>query len=316
MRTSWLPALLILVVTAAAYGLAGLVEAIDVRRRRRTLRGPRSGPPWRRRLALALLVGAIASLALAFGQFRLTRETTGGTVMLAIDVSRSMNATDVQPNRLAAAEVAAGAFLERLPSGVHVGLVTFWHESVVSVPPTSDRGRVQRELGSLAIGPGVGTAIGDGLSSALDAIEADRGQDGDRTAAVVLLSDGRDTASFIPPDQAAIRARRLGVPVFTVAIGEAPAGDPGLTGVAQPSILGRMADETGADSYTTRTSGELTDVYERLGSRISSELAIGSSAGPFLIVAVLLTLASAAVVLFGVGDRYEPRKVPKAAHAR
>lgn len=310
MPSSWTPALLILLSMAAAYGLAVIVGEIDTRRRRRKLLGRRSGPSWPRRLAMALMVGAIVSLLLAFGQFRITSETTGGTVVLAIDISHSMNATDVEPNRLAAAEVAAGAFLERLPSGFRVGLVTFSRDSAISVPPTSDRERIQGELGALAIDPSTGTAIGDGLSSALDAIEADRGRSTDRPAAIVLLSDGRDSSSSIPPDQAIVRAQQLGVPVFTVAIGETASSANGT----QPNLLGSMAVQTGADAYTTRTSGELTSVYQKLGTRISKQLAIGRSAGPFLIVAVLLTLASAAVLLLGLSDRSQARTVQLGSH--
>ena len=136
------------------------------------------------------------SLLFAFGQVRIDRQVTAGTVVLAIDVSHSMGSSDVLPNRLAAAQVAAAAFLDRLPAGFRVGLATFSVSSAVPVFPTSDRARVASAVGSLAVDTGTGTVIGDGLSSALDAIQTDRG-DGDRPAAVVLLSDGRDSGSTI-----------------------------------------------------------------------------------------------------------------------
>ena len=176
MSSVWFPALLILVAGAIAYGVVMAVDAI-VGRRRRKLHGKRRGPQWRRRLPVALVVGAIVSLLFAFGQVRIDREVTAGTVVLAIDVSHSMGSTDVQPNRLAAAQVAASAFLDRLPAGFRVGLATFSISSSVPVLPTSDRSRVATALSALAVDTGTGTVIGDGLSSAVDAIQADRGDD-------------------------------------------------------------------------------------------------------------------------------------------
>ena len=308
MSSVWSPALLILVAGAIAYVVVVMIDAI-VARRRRKLRGKRRGSQWRRRLPVALVVGAVVSLLFAFGQVRIDRQVTAGTVVLAIDVSHSMGSTDVQPNRLAAAQVAATAFLERLPAGFHVGLVTFSVSSAVPIAPTSDRSRVAEALGSLTVDTGTGTVIGDGLSAALDTIQADRG-DGERPAAVVLLSDGRDSGSTIPPERAAARAAELGIPVYTVTIGEAPAASSGpsaSTGVtpgASTDILGDMAELTGAESFTTSTSDQLTEVYHTLGSRLSYELAIDDSAGPFVVAAVIMLLAATGVLLIGNRDPY------------
>ena len=305
MSSVWFPALLILVAAAVAYGVVVVIDAM-VARRRRKLRGKRRGPQWRRRLPVALVVGAIVSLLFAFGQVRIDRQVTAGTVVLAIDVSHSMGSTDVPPNRLAAAQVAAAAFLERLPAGFRVGLATFSVSSAVPVLPTSDRARVATALGALTVDTGTGTVIGDGLSSALDALQTDRG-DGDRPAAVVLLSDGRDSGSTIPPARAAARAAELGVPVYTVTIGEALAGSSPSTGVTPASstdVLGEMAERTGGESFTTSTSDQLTDVYDTLGSRLSTELAIDESAGPFVIAAVMMLLAATGVLLIGNRDPY------------
>jgi Ca-activated chloride channel family protein len=312
----------ILVAMAAAYGLVVVVDALGSRRRGR-LRGARRGSSWRRRLPVALVAGAIASLAIAFAQVQLYRQVTSGTVVLAIDISRSMGATDVLPNRLAAAEVAATAFLDRLPSGFRVGLATFSTGSAVPVVPTSDRSRVRAELTSLEVATGTGTVIGDGLSASLDAIESDRGAESDRPAAIVLLSDGRDSGSTIPPDEAATRAQQLGVPVFTVAIGEAPAGTTASASAAGAStaapsddLLARIARETDGTAYTTRTADQLTEVYDTLGSRLSYELAIDTSAGPFVIAAVVLTLGAAALALTGMRDPYSDVRSPKRKRVR
>ena len=309
MSSVWFPALLILVAGAIAYGAIMVVDAI-VGRRRRKLHGKRRGPQWRRRLPVALVVGAIVSLLFAFGQVRIDREVSAGTVVLAIDVSHSMGSTDVQPNRLAAAQVAARAFLDRLPAGFRVGLATFSISSSVPVLPTADRSRVATALSALVVDTGTGTVIGDGLSSAVDAIQADRGDTGERPAAVVLLSDGQDSGSTIPPVQAAARAADLGIPVYTVAIGEAtgasaaPSPSTGAMPDASPDVLGEMAESTGARSFTTSTSDQLTQVYDTLGSRLSSELAIDESAGPFVIAAVIMLLAATGLLVIGNRDPY------------
>ena len=300
-------ALLILGVVAVVYVLTIAVDYVRSLRWRK-LHGKRRGSQWRRRLPIALIAGAIVSLLFAFGQVRLDKQVTSGTVVLAIDVSHSMGATDVQPNRLAAAEVAATAFLDRLPAGFRVGLATFSVTSAVPVAPTSDRTQVSDALGSLAVDTGTGTVIGDGLSAALDAIQADR-NGGDRPAAVVLLSDGMDSGSSIPPEDAAARARQLDVAVYTVAIGqptsEASAVASGSASVPAPSdVLAAIAHETGARAYTTQTAGQLTQVYNALGSRLSTELAIDESAGPYVIAAIVMTLIAAAVLLVGTRDPY------------
>lgn len=312
--SSGLSALLIVGAAAITYGILVVVDSIKSHRRQRQ-RGSRKGSQqWRKRLPVALVVAAVASLAFALAQVQLNRQVTTGTVVLAIDVSHSMSATDVQPNRLAAAKVAAGEFLDRLPPGFRVGVVTFSSESAVPIAPTADRAQVQRELTSLATATSYGTVIGDGLSAALDAIEADRGKDENRPAAVVLLSDGQDSGSTIPPDEAAARALQLGVPVFTVAIGRAPSGEtPSTSTGAGGDLLGRIAEKTDAKAYSTRTSGELTQVYDTLGSRLSYELAIDSRAGPFVIAAVVMTLIAAVVTLSHPRDPYaqKPAKRPR-----
>ena len=310
MPSSWLPALVILAAVAIVYVLTIVVDAIGSHTWRK-LRGKRRGSQWRRRLPVALVVGAVVSLLFAFGQVRFDRRVTSGTVMLAMDVSHSMGATDVQPNRLAAARVAAATFLDRLPAGFRVGLATFSAASAVPIAPTSDRSKVAAALGSLNVDTGTGTVIGDGLSAALDAIQADRVGDPDRPAAVVLLSDGQDSGSTIPPEQAASRAHQLNVSVFTVAIGLASADPSGVSSsiggsvTAAPSdVLARIAEMTDAKAYTTQTADQLTQVYDTLGSRLSTELAIDESAGPYVIAAIVMTLIAAGILLIGARDPY------------
>jgi Ca-activated chloride channel homolog len=247
--------------------------------------------PWRAVAPAALLVAASTCLIVVVGQFRLDRKPPQGTVILAIDVSRSMDATDVEPSRLEAARGAASTFLEGLPRGLRAGVVTFAGDAREPVAPADDRRDALEAVGSLRSSRG--TVIGDGLALALDAIEADWEGDGRRPAAIVLLSDGADTGSSVPPSEAAGTARSLGVPVFTVAIVGPDAGTKG----SDTQLLDRIATQTGGRASAATSAGELNGVYEALGTELSADLAVGTSAVPLLVVAVLLTLGAVAVFL-------------------
>jgi len=249
---------------------------------------------------------AAVCLGLAFAQMRLNRQTTTGTVVLAIDISRSMNASDVSPDRLAAAVSAAHEFLQNLPPGFEVGLVTFGEESRVAVAPTASRTTLLDALDALATRSEPGTVIGDGLSMAIDSIVAGRGGGSDRRAAIVLLTDGRDSGRTISPLDAAARAKSLAIPVFTVAISSsAPNGSP-ITpvGAADSDVLQQIAESTDAKVFTAGSANELDEVYATLGSHMSYELAVGNRAGLFVFAALVLTLVSAVLVLLGSRDPY------------
>lgn len=250
----------------------------------------RNQPRWIRQLPVVLLIGAVGCLVVALTQFRLSTRESQATVMLVVDASESMNQTDVTPNRLAAAEDAARTFLDQLPDNLQVGLVTFADVPAVLVQPTTDHARVDAAL--VAPPRGKGTVIGDGLTSALDAIAAEQGTNGGGSAAIVLLSDGRDTGSQVAPDAAAARASAAGIKVYTVALGEATG-----TGGANLDLLEQIADTTGAQISTAATAGELNQVYESLGTQISTELKISNSAQLFVIIAVLLGLGAGVAVL-------------------
>ncbi|HEY6566928.1 MAG TPA: VWA domain-containing protein [Actinomycetota bacterium] len=255
------------------------------------------GLPWRALAPVALLVAAGGVLLLVVGQFRLDKASSQGTVVLAVDVSESMDATDVQPNRLEAAKDAATSFLDRLPAGFHVAVVTFAGTAGTAVEPSAERAAAVDAIEALTSSRG--TVVGDGLTRALDEIEADWEVDGVRPAAVVLLSDGADTGSIVSPDDAATRATRLAVPVFTVAIvGE---GSDGSGKGSDTVLLEQIARDTGAESSTASTAGELTQVYDALGTKLSSDLSAGSSAIPLLVLTAALALG--AIILFLSGGR-------------
>jgi Ca-activated chloride channel family protein len=245
-----------------------------------------------------LLLAAAACLVLAFGQFRLSREAKEATVVMAIDVSDSMDQTDVHPSRMTAAQDAAQAFVEKLPQGYRVGLVTFAGKARVAVVPSAERAGLQDAISSLTTSRG--TVIGDGLTAALDTIEADRSANGEAAAAVVLLSDGADTGSQIDPEQAAERAHALGVPVFTVVL--RGAGDPDTSAASGTpetgsGLLEQVSATTGAQTFSAQSAGELSQVYETLGAQLSYDLAVSGSAKGFLLLAALLGIAAGLAAL-------------------
>jgi Ca-activated chloride channel homolog len=240
---------------------------------------------WRKVLPILPLLAAVGCLVLAFTGFRFNVSETSPTIVLVMDVSNSMDASDVAPNRLAAAEAAANAFLDKLPPDFRVGLATFAGEARLAVAPTQERQEVVNALGALTTSRG--TVIGDGLSLALDAIEKIRSATQDTPAAALLLSDGHDTGSSVPPDQAAERARSLRVPVYTVVVGQvATNGGPG----ANLEALRAIADTSGGEAFTAETAHELTSRFENIGSRLSVDLHAEPSTKPFVIAAIALTV--------------------------
>ncbi len=212
-------------------------------------------PAWRRHLPPVIYLGAIAALALALARptmvVAVPREDA--TVLLTIDVSGSMRATDVSPTRLDAARAAARSFVAQLPEGIRVGIVAFASEPETLVAPTTDRDAIEDALQSLT--PKNGTAMGDGLMRTLDLAEQIQTDDegtppasttpdpsaapdasaspdasaapdapvdtpsGEPLVAAILLSDGANSVGETEPLDAAERAASLGVPVYTIALG-------------------------------------------------------------------------------------------------
>ena len=261
--------------------LALALEVLARRRRRRyavrfpalaTVAGvtPR-GPDLRRLVPLALFTLALGGLvaALARPQATVAVPVERASVVLVTDVSRSMEATDVEPSRLAAARSAAERFLDRVPPGLRVGLVAYSDGAETLTAPTGAREEVRGALATLA--PQSGTATGAGLRSALDALGSAR----DRPpAAIVLLSDGSATdgqTAF----EVAREARRLGVPISTVALGT-PEGEITLPDgrivpvPPDPAALARIAALSGGQAFQAEDADGLDAVYERLGSQIGT----------------------------------------------
>ena len=294
---------LILEAWLALWAVAGVVAIASTVVRRQRLRHRYGGAALsvdlagavRKTAPFVLLFGTSTCLVLLFAQVRFERSQATATVVLAIDVSDSMLATDVAPDRFSAAKAAATSFLDQVPAGFRVGVVTFAGAAATVVEPGEDRMIVADTIEGLTASRG--TVIGDGLDEALDMVAAARGAEAELPAAIVLLSDGADTGSIVPPDEAAARARELAVPVFTVAI----VGHAGKE-VGDTDLLRSIATETGGALSTAASADELSQIYDRLSARLTSELAVGSSATPLLVASTVLT-AMAVAMFLGVGRR-------------
>jgi Ca-activated chloride channel family protein len=181
-----------------------------------------------------------------------------------------MNADDVAPTRLAAAQAAANRFLDKVPKSLQVGLVSYSDGPNNVVRPTQDRDAVRTTLNALMADGG--TATGDALESALNAL-GKRGKNSP-PAAIVLLSDGASKTGQ-DPATVAQKAKTLGVPIYTVALGTADGvvqqGGQVLNVAPDPEALAQVAQLSGGRAFTAEDSDALDEVYETLGSRIGTK---------------------------------------------
>jgi Ca-activated chloride channel homolog len=198
------------------------------------------------------------------------------TVVLAIDISRSMTATDVNPSRLDAARSAGDAFLAKVPSTYNVALVAFGSRAFLAVPATTDHALVRTGLASLTAGEG--TALGDAILLSAEVGRRQKAREGVvPPTTVLLISDGARQGGRTPPLTAARRAKTLGVTVSTVLVGT-PKGivTTQLVGGYQeqirvppsPGTLQAVAKATGGEFFRVRTSAALNRVYEHLATRV------------------------------------------------
>jgi len=311
-----------------------LLAVHEARRRRRdvsvvrtpalaTLRAiaPRT-PSYRRWLPVALLALTFALLAvgLARPERTVSVPTKRTSVVLVMDASRSMLATDVPPSRLAAAMRAAKRFLATVPSATRVGLVGYSTSPHTIVEPTTDRRLMRDALDGLQADGG--TATGDALAVALDALQAEgaaQGGDDRPPGAIVLLSDGMTSNGEDPVEVASV-ARRLRIPVFTVALGtqdgtvEVPGGlgaPGGFGGGSQtlpvppdPETLRRIARRSGGEALNVDDADELQRVYQRIGARVGSETEQEELTAGVAGLAMIALLAAG-----GLGLLWRPRTV-------
>jgi Ca-activated chloride channel family protein len=220
---------------------------------------------------------ALLALAIALGRPERTVavEQRQGTVMLVHDTSGSMNATDVKPNRLAAARAAAATLARSLPDDFRLGLVSFNSTAEQLSEPTTDRGQVLRALDGLKVKGA--TAMGDGLKLGLDAIRTPvtgpNGRPQRLPGAIVLLSDGASTRGE-DPRKVAQEAKKLRVPIYAVALGtssgQLKTKDGSMTPVPpDTATLDSLARATGGRSFNAPTARDLAAVYANLGKGLS-----------------------------------------------
>jgi Ca-activated chloride channel homolog len=259
-------------------------------RRRRTayaIRFPAAGSlalaagvvsPWRRWLPAALALAAVAALAFALAkpQRTVAVPVEGASVVLVTDHSGSMSATDVEPDRLSAAENAAETFLDRLPKQTRVGVVAYSDGPDGTLAPTTDRDRVR---GTIEAQTAAGaTATGEALQVAIDTLAPDGNKAKSKASAIILLSDGKTTTGRDPVDVARV-AKRLGIPVYTVALGTEDATIPNPVSPLSPPIavppdpetLKQIAQVSGGRSFTSDDADQLKSIYSSLGSRLATK---------------------------------------------
>lgn len=231
-------------------------------------------PGWRRHVPAALVLLALASMGLAAARPELSLRVPydRATVLVAIDVSGSMAATDVAPNRLEAAKTAAGAFVEELPDSMNVGIVTFAGTAATVAPPSTDHDEVRDRIDALTLGGG-GTAIGEAVFSSLSEMRrfATEAADEPAPTRLVLLSDGANSSGR-SPEQAAAAALAAELPVSTIAYGTPDGtienGGRQLRVPVDHEALRDLAEGTGGTAYTAESSAELRGVYSDINSSI------------------------------------------------
>ncbi|HSR22615.1 MAG TPA: VWA domain-containing protein [Candidatus Eisenbacteria bacterium] len=305
-QPAFLAGLLLVPALAALYVLA------QRRRRRFTVRFTNlallqsvvsSRPGHRRHVPPALLMLGAAGLLLAMAGPVLNLEVarSNASVMLVVDVSGSMQATDVTPTRLEAARSAARTLIDQLPGNARVGLVSFNGSATLSSPLTDDRDQVRAALDGLQAGGG--TAIGDGLSLAVQQLapNAQAASPARRAPAlIVLLTDGVSNAGS-DPLSAADRARAAGIPVATVGIGQRNASvrvRGQEVGGVDEQTLQAIAGATGGKYYYAEASAQLQQIYSSLGSQFGWEFVRWDATVPMVVLGTAAVLAAAGLSLW------------------
>ena len=333
----WLWSLLLLPLLVAAY------LALLARRKKNTVRlasvalvkqALGSGPGWRRHLPPALLLLAVAVLLLASARptAKIKLPSVQETIILAMDVSGSMRATDVQPNRLVAAQEAAKAFVAGLPRTVRIGVVSFAGTAAIVQPPTFSREDVVAAIDRFQLQRG--TAIGSGLVLALASLFPDDGIDlsqitgqkamppapGEKkdkkpfvpvepgsfsSAAIILLTDGQRTTGPDPMEAAKMAAER-GVKVYTVGVGTKNGEIIGFEGWSMrvrldEDTLKNIANATRATYFYAGTADDLKQVYQGLSSRLVVETKETEITGFLALAGALLAIAAAGLSVWWFG---------------
>ncbi|RJQ77103.1 VWA domain-containing protein [Pseudonocardiaceae bacterium YIM PH 21723] len=255
---------------------------------------------WRFAPVALLLVGMLLLVvALAGPQAQQKVPRNRATVMLVIDVSLSMKATDVAPTRLAAAQAAAKQFADDLTPGVNLGLLSFAASATILVSPTTERTSVKQAIDNLHLAEA--TATGEAVFAALNGIEsfstAVGGVDGAPPARIVLMSDGKqtvpsqDTSGPRGAFTAAKQAKEKGVPISAISFGTR-GGSIVLEGAERPvpvddESLEQIGKLSGGQFYKAASAEQLRQVYATLGEQIGYEIKQTDASRPWLLFGVL-----------------------------
>ena len=302
-------------------GLVALYVVTQRARQKRILRfanmellesvAPQRPNRWRHLSAL-LLIGSLVLLTIAMAgpqnDVRIPRNRA--VVMLAIDVSQSMRATDIEPSRLAAAQVAAKQFADQLTPGINLGLIAYAGTATVLVSPTTNREATKIAIDKLQLADR--TATGEAIFTALQAIATvgaviGGGEDGPPPARIVLMSDGKETVPSNPDNPkgaftAARTAKDQGVPISTVTFGT-PYGSVEINDQRQPvpvddETLEKIAELSDGNAYSASTLEQLKEVFTSLQDQIGYETIKGdASVGWLRLGALLLALSALAALL-------------------
>jgi Ca-activated chloride channel family protein len=262
-------------------------------------------------LPLVLALVALSALVVGVARPRAKVPVPGkqATVILAIDSSRSMVATDVKPSRLAAAVAAARTFLDEAPKTYSVGIVSFSTRASLVLPPTTDRAAARSALDLITLGSG--TAIGDAIDRSVAAARPSLpGRPASSTskipATILFLSDGEQTTGDRLPLAAAAHAKQLGVPINTVALGtrDAVVDVPRANGVIEKvtvvpdaKTLQQIAKITGGRFAAAPTAERLKKVYKDLGSRVGRKRESREVTAAFAGAGVVLMLLASGLSL-------------------
>ncbi|TGD90451.1 VWA domain-containing protein [Mycolicibacterium sp. CH28] len=301
-------------------GLVGLYVIVQFARQRRVLRfanmellesvAPKRPNRWRH-LPAFLLVASLLLLTVAMAgpthDVRIPRNRA--VVMLTIDVSQSMRATDVEPSRLAAAQEAAKQFADQLTPGINLGLIAYAGTASVLVSPTTNREATKAAIDKLQLADR--TATGEAIFTSLQAIATVGavigGGDTPPPARIVLMSDGKETVPSNPDNPkgaftAARTAKDQGVPISTVSFGT-PYGYVEINDQRQPvpvddEMLKKIAELSGGNAYTASSLQQLKEVFTSLQDQIGYETMKGeASTGWLRLGALVLALAALAALL-------------------
>src|SRR5699024_4681264 len=288
------------------FGNFGVLRSVDSRGRR-----------WFTQVPAVLLILSMLSrpIARAGPQKEQKVPRNRATVMLVVDASLSMEATDVAPSRLEAAQQAATTFANNLTPGVNLGLVSYAGTASMLVAPTTDRGPVVRAIDRLRLDER--TATGEGIYTATQAIttftESLGGPDQAPPARIVLLSDGKETVPADPTEErgaftAAEGGAEAGIPVATICCGTMD-GTVDIQGRPQPvpvddASLETIAELSGGDFFTASSLEELDSVYRTLEEQIGYEWKKADASRPWLIIGSVLAMVAAA------GSLLTHRRIP------